>query len=41
MTTANVTDKGKDIDVEDDFSHGQVDLSTLSPLQDLKLATQA
>lgn len=41
MIVANVFDKGKEIDVDDDFSHGLVDLSTLSPLQALKLATQA
>lgn len=41
MIVANVSNKGKHIDVEDDFSHGLVDLRTLSPIQALKLATQA
>lgn len=41
MTAVSITDKGKEIDVDDDFSHGLVDLSTLSTLQALKLATQA
>ncbi|XP_057863015.2 receptor-like protein EIX2 [Cryptomeria japonica] len=40
MMAANVIDKSKEIDVEDDFSHDTVDLSTLSPLQALKLSTQ-
>ncbi|XP_059070548.1 uncharacterized protein LOC131860187 [Cryptomeria japonica] len=40
MTKAIIPDKGKQIAVdEDDFSHGSVELSTLSPLQALKLAT--
>lgn len=41
MTAGNITNKGKETIVDDDFSHGLVDLSTLSPLQALKLATQA
>ncbi|XP_059067906.1 uncharacterized protein LOC131858627 [Cryptomeria japonica] len=41
MTKATVPDKGNKIVVEDDLSHGVVDLSTLSPLQALKLATLA
>lgn len=39
---ARATDKGKQIDAdEDEFSHGPIDLSTLSPIQALKLATLA
>lgn len=40
MIVANVSDKGKYIDVDDDFSHSLTDLSTLSSLQAMKLATQ-
>lgn len=37
---ATIFEKGKHIkDDEDEFSHGLVDLSTLSPIQALKLAT--
>lgn len=41
MIVTLVPDKGKKIVVEDDIYNGQVDLSTLSPLQALKLATLA
>lgn len=41
MTQVTILNKGKQIDVEDDLSHGLVDLSTLSPLKAVKLATQA
>ncbi|XP_057836893.2 uncharacterized protein LOC131047082 [Cryptomeria japonica] len=40
MIVANVTKKGKEFDVEDDFYHGLVDLGTLSPIKALKLSTQ-
>lgn len=41
MERATVSNKGKQIVANDDFSHGPIDLSSLSPIQALKLATLA
>ncbi|XP_059066395.1 uncharacterized protein LOC131857709 [Cryptomeria japonica] len=42
MSSSTVPDKGKRITAnEDDFSHGPIDLSTMSPIQELELVTLA
>ncbi|XP_059070605.1 uncharacterized protein LOC131860241 [Cryptomeria japonica] len=41
IAKGTIRDKGKQIVVQDDLSHGLVDLSILSPLKTLKLATLA
>lgn len=41
IARVTISDKGNSIATNDEFSHGPIDLSTLSPIQELKLATLA